>query len=181
MVEVIEYRPEWPSEFEEAARVIAAAMGPLALRVDHIGSTAVPGLCAKDVIDVQITVAALDEPVVRAMTAAGFVHRLAVVRDHVPPGGDSSPGLWRKFFFVEPDGYRRLNVHVRRAGLPNQRFPLLFRDFLIAAPHYAAANGTLKRRLAEALTDPVTYADVKDPAVDLIYFAALEWANRTSA
>ena len=62
----------------------------------------------------------------------------------------------------------------------NQRYPLLFRDYLRAHPATAGAYAELKRRLASHLANASTYPDVKDPAVDLIYFPAEEWAARTS-
>lgn len=80
---------------------------------------------------------------------------------------------------MEPSGQRRINVHVREAGRPNQRYALLFRDYLIAHPRAAAAYGELKQRLAASLISEDAYADVKDPAVDLIYFAAEEWASHS--
>jgi GrpB-like predicted nucleotidyltransferase (UPF0157 family) len=64
-------------------------------------------------------------------------------------------------------------------GRANQRYALLFRDYLRAHPATAAAYAELKRRLAQHLADPQTYPEVKDPAVDLIYFAAEDWAVAT--
>jgi uncharacterized protein YhfF len=83
-------------------------------------------------------------------------------------------------FFVEALGERRANVHVRRAGSANERYALLFRDYLRAHPLVAAAYAELKRRLSASLADVANYADVKDPAVDLIYLAAEPWASATS-
>ena len=57
--EIVPYDPRWPTEFELEAVRIHRALGPLALRIDHNGSTAVPGLAAKPVIDIQVSVAAL--------------------------------------------------------------------------------------------------------------------------
>jgi len=68
---------------------------------------------------------------------------------------------------------------VRVQGRANQRYALLFRDYLRANPATAAAYAELKRRLAQHLADPDTYPDVKDPAVDLIYLAAEAWASST--
>jgi GrpB-like predicted nucleotidyltransferase (UPF0157 family) len=68
---------------------------------------------------------------------------------------------------------------VRVQGRPNQRYALLFRDYLRLHPASAGAYAELKRRLAQHLADPQTYPDVKDPAVDLIYFAAEAWAAAT--
>jgi GrpB-like predicted nucleotidyltransferase (UPF0157 family) len=66
---------------------------------------------------------------------------------------------------------------VRRLGAANQRYALLFRDYLRAHPTSAAAYGELKRRLAAQLPDLLTYAEVKDPACDLIVIAAEDWAR----
>jgi GrpB-like predicted nucleotidyltransferase (UPF0157 family) len=84
-----------------------------------------------------------------------------------------------KYLFTEPPGQRRINIHVRVAGRYNQRYPLLFRDYLRVHPATAQAYAALKRQLAEHLADPETYPDVKDPAVDLIYLAAENWATLT--
>ncbi len=69
---------------------------------------------------------------------------------------------------------------MRVQGRANQRYPLLFRDYLRAHPATAEAYAELKRRLAQNLAAPKTYPDVKDPAVDLIYFAAEDWARATN-
>ncbi|WP_440216871.1 GrpB family protein [Chromobacterium piscinae] len=71
-VTIIPHQARWTNEFEAVAARLGAALGSLALRIDHIGSTSVPGLAAKDVIDVQITVAELDENVLRSLGDAGF-------------------------------------------------------------------------------------------------------------
>ena len=72
-----------------------------------------------------------------------------------------------------------MNLHARLAGSPNERVALLFRDWLRAHPAAVPAYSALKQRLAEAVTDLDTYADVKDPAVDLVIAAAEPWASAT--
>jgi GrpB-like predicted nucleotidyltransferase (UPF0157 family) len=156
--------------------LLRSALGDLALRIDHVGSTAIPTICAKDIVDVQVTVAELLEARV-ALRAAGFIERTDIQRDHVPPGYPGPETDWSKAYFTEPMGVRRANVHVREAHKPNQRYALLFRDYLLSHPNTAEAYGELKRRLARSLADTADYADVKDPAVDLIYLAAEEWAR----
>ena len=79
----------------------------------------------------------------------------------------------------KPNGQRRINIHLRQSGRPNQRYALLSRDYLIAHPPAAFAYGQLKRRLAESLDSEDAYADVEDPLVDLIYFAAEEWDSQS--
>jgi len=180
---IVAYQESWPAEFRTIAAAQRQALGALAWRVDHIGSTAVPGLPAKDVIDVQVSVAALDGPAMAAISAAlgaiGYSRAEEISRDHRPPNAAGPDEDWAKLFFRPPPGQRRTHTHVRVWGRPNQRYPLLFRDYLRAHPSTAAAYAELKRRLAANLADPATYPDVKDPAVDLIYLAAEEWAATT--
>ncbi|QDU27704.1 dephospho-CoA kinase/protein folding accessory domain-containing protein [Anatilimnocola aggregata] len=179
MIEIVDYRPEWPAEFQRLATKLRCLLSELALRIDHIGSTAVPRLAAKDVIDVQITAAEFSEDLRQGLLALGYAQAAHITGDHRPPGDESPATDWQKWFFRAPVGERPTNTHVRIAGRRNQRYPLLFRDYLRAHPAIAAAYDELKRRLAKELRDPETYPDVKDPAVDLIYLPAEEWAKRT--
>jgi GrpB-like predicted nucleotidyltransferase (UPF0157 family) len=177
-VVIVEPKASWPTEFEAISKSLHDALGPLALRIDQIGSTAVPGLPAKDLIDVQVTVAALDQGrLVPAFARAGFLDQ-NIGQDHRPPGARGSDDDWRKLFFQAGSG-RPVNVHVRVAGRPNQRYALLFRDYLRAHPESAAAYARLKRALAALGIDRGVYADVKDPACDLIFIAAEAWAAQT--
>ena len=177
-VVIVEPKASWPTEFEAISKSLKDALGPLALRVDHIGSTAVPGLPAKDRIDIQLTVAALDKGrLVPALASAGFIDQ-DIGQDHRPPGASGPDANWRKLFFQAGSG-RPVNLHVRAEGMPNQRYALLFRDYLRADPEAAAAYARLKRALAALGIDPGVYADVKDPACDLIYIAAEAWAAKT--
>jgi GrpB-like predicted nucleotidyltransferase (UPF0157 family) len=73
-----------------------------------------------------------------------------------------------------------MNVHVRAAGRPNQRFALLCRDFLRAHPATATAYGLFKQRLATVGIDSAIYAEIKDPVFDLIVQAAETWATTTA-
>jgi GrpB-like predicted nucleotidyltransferase (UPF0157 family) len=176
MVEICPYQENWPAEFQHIAATLRQSLGSLALRIDHIGSTSVPGLAAKDIIDVQITVAALDDRIISAMLTIDYTQPEGVWRDHRPPDFAGPDSEWEKLFFRPPPGQRPTNTHVRVQGRANQRYPLLFRDYLRAHPATAEAYAKLKRLLAQHLADPQTYPVVKDPAVDLIYFAAEAWA-----
>lgn len=176
MVVIVTYRDDWQTAFESVRRRLAATLGGRALRIDHVGSTAVPGLDAKDVIDVQVTVQSLADADVLA--DAGY-RVFPAERDHVPPGAPDEEREWTKRFFNEPHGERRANIHVREAGRANQRYALLFRDYLRARPDAAEAYARLKRALAREHADIDAYTDVKDPACDLIWIAAEEWAAAT--
>jgi GrpB-like predicted nucleotidyltransferase (UPF0157 family) len=178
LVEIMPYAPSWPAEFAAIGAALRGALGDLALRIDHIGSTAVPGLAAKDRIDVQLTVTDFRRfaPVQAALERLGYTGVPGNQRDHEPPGWAGPDDQWQKRFFRPPAGQRPANLHVRAAGRANQRYPLLFRDYLRAHPRSAAAYAELKRRLADNLRDLETYPDVKDPACDLIIAAAEDWA-----
>jgi GrpB-like predicted nucleotidyltransferase (UPF0157 family) len=178
-VEIRDYDREWPAAFDDVAGRLRASLGEVANRIDHIGSTSVPGLASKDVIDVQVSVApaALDFAAA-ALRKDGWTRGPGIDRDHWVPGLPTDELEWRKVFFSEPPGVRRVHVHVRIQGRANQRYALLFRDYLRAHPSSAQSYATLKRDLAGLLPDDsVHYAEVKDAVCDLIYFAAEAWAQ----
>ncbi len=178
--EIREYDQGWPDAFRDAAGRLRMALGESADRIDHVGSTSVPGLASKDVIDIQVSVehgTDLDN-VARVLEEAGWTLLPGIHSDHAVPGLPPDERSWRKAFLREPRGYRRVNVHVRVAGEANQRYPLLFRDYLRGHPRSAQAYATLKKDLALLLPDDIDrYADVKDAACDLIYLAAEDWAQ----
>lgn len=127
-----------PTWAEQAARIVArlrAACGHRAVRVDHIGSTAVPGLDAEDVIDIQVTVPSLDvaDELADPLLAAGYPRVEQVTADTAMSDADD-PSLWQKRFHASADPGRPTNVHLRVDGWPNQQFALLFVDWLIANP-----------------------------------------------
>jgi GrpB-like predicted nucleotidyltransferase (UPF0157 family) len=158
------------------------ALGDLAVRIDHIGSTAVPGIAAKDVIDVQVTVATLDaSKLVRALAPLGYILWEGITGDHLPPGRDDPPEEWRKLFFRAPEGQRRTNLHIRQAGRANQRYALLFRDYLRADLCVRGAYEQVKETLARLHPEDLdAYYDVKDPVCDIIMVAAERWASEMS-
>ena len=172
-----DHDPAWPQRFRRFASSLRAAVGAEALRLDHIGSTSVPGLAAKDVIDIQITVEDLgvadrwpDE------LLSGLVRRAENIVDHIPNGASPDPAEWEKRYWSSSAD---VHVHVRADGRANQRYPLLFRDYLRDDPLAARAYGAVKKALAKlAQDDWDAYYEVKDPACDLIIAGAEQWATR---
>jgi len=183
MIEIVPYSSDWPRAFDEIAARLQAVLGGLASRIDHIGSTAIPGLAAKDTIDVQITLPAgvSFDRIEAAMAAAGYVQRHGICYDHRPPGVEGPETEWEKRLFGPPPPSRPANLHVRQAGRANQRYALLFRDYLRAHPAAAAAYAEVKRTLARYHPeDRTAYVEIKDPVCDIIMAAAEEWAARIS-
>ena len=181
-IEIVAPRAEWSAEFDAIASRLADALGTLAVRIEHIGSTSVPGLPAKNVIDVQVSVASLELPagVGDRLAREGFTLLAGPSGDHVPCNAQSAPELWAKRYAKEADGARRVHVHIRRLGAPNERYALLFRDYLRASPAAAGSYALIKQELAARHSDDeVAYYAVKDPVCDLIIDAAELWAAAT--
>jgi GrpB-like predicted nucleotidyltransferase (UPF0157 family) len=168
-IEIHPYDQVWPTLFSELGGRLRSHLGRVALRIDHIGSTAVPGLAAKPIIDIQISVAALD-PIAafqRPLEASG----LRYVADN--------PELTKRYFREQP-GARRTHVHVRRAGSFSEQFALLFRDFLRAHDTEADAYARHKEELARRYrTDRDAYVTAKTPSIWEIIHRADIWAQRT--
>lgn len=180
MIIIEPYYTDWPMQFEVLRQELTEVLGDLALRIDHIGSTSVPGMAAKDVIDVQVTVADLSEEIVKRMTAADYVFAGHVSNDHLPAGEIENSDQWQKVYFREKPGERCAHIHVRAAGKANQRYPLLFRDYLRAHPGAADTIVRIKRELAVRFAEDVdAYYAVKDPIYDLVYQAAQIWADQS--
>jgi dephospho-CoA kinase len=154
------------------------ACGHRAVRIDHVGSTAVPGLDAKDVIDVQVTVPSLAvaDELEGALLAAGYP-RVGTITEDNPHGDDEA--LWQKRFHASADPGRPTNVHLRVDGWPGQRFALMFRDWLIAEPDVRAEYLALKRDVAAAAGTTGDYADAKEPWFVDAYRHAVRWADET--
>jgi GrpB-like predicted nucleotidyltransferase (UPF0157 family) len=163
------YDPSWPALFFELGGRLRAALGDVASRIDHIGSTAVPGLDAKPIIDVQVSVAALepDVPFREPLERCGFLWRA------------DNPELTKRYF-RERAGERRTHVHVRRSGSFDEQFALLCRDYLRNHPEAANRYRALKRSLEGLLaTDRHAYVEAKGPFLWEMMRAADAWAQLT--
>ena len=181
MIVITPYQSEWPERFAALGKNLRHALGNLALRIDHIGSTAVPGLAAKDRIDVQITVAALAPPIHEALECGGFKRVEHIAADHVPPGFPTESAEWAKWIYNPAADEWAANIHVRVAGRANQRYALLFRDYLRAHPVIAAAYGQVKQALiAQGCDHSDAYYAVKDPVCDLLIGGGEVWAAATN-
>jgi GrpB-like predicted nucleotidyltransferase (UPF0157 family) len=166
---VVDYDPVWPELFAALGQELRKALGSVALRLDHIGSTAFPRLAAKPIVDVQISVASFEplgafrEPI----ESCGFGWRT------------NDDDLTRRYFREWP-GRRRTHVHVRRAGSFSEQLNLLHRDYLRADPTRAGEYAAFKRSIAHLLqTDRQAYVDAKAPFVWATLARAHDWAQNT--
>ena len=139
MIEIVPCDSNWPARFTVEAARIDTAMAGAALRIEHVGSTSVPGLAAKPVIDIQVSVASLEKLEVHAGALAqlGYCHVPFGAVDLVYP------------FFQKPAKWPcTRHIHLCVVGSEHERRHLTFRDYLRAHPEVAAEYVELKRRLA---------------------------------
>jgi dephospho-CoA kinase len=174
------YDPSWPAQYARLAERITRAARPTGRRVDHVGSTSVPGLVAKDVIDIQLTVGTLDEAdeIADALAGAGFPRADGVWSDSPKPS-DPDAAVWAKRFHGSADPGRIVHLHVRAEGSPGWRLALLMRDWLRAEEDIRTEYTALKRRLASSGLSTSGYANAKEPWFDEVWPRAEEWARRT--
>jgi dephospho-CoA kinase len=182
----------WPEQARRITARIATACGGKARRIDHVGSTAVPGLDAKDAIDVQVTVeslAAADE-LGAALLSAGYPRIDDITGDVAKPDGRSTvaaydhttdAALWHKRIHASADPGRPTYVHLRVDGWPNQQFALLFVDWLTADPTARDEYSAVKRQAARTVSadDVDVYAEAKEPWFVGAYHRAWSWADTT--
>jgi GrpB-like predicted nucleotidyltransferase (UPF0157 family) len=166
-IEIVAYDPAWPRLFAVLGEELRGALGDVALRIDHIGSTSVPGLAAKPIVDIQVSVADF-EPLAafrRPLERLGYSYR------------SDNPERTKRYF-REPPGRRRTHLHVRRAGSFSEQWALLFRDYLRADRDVALEYEAVKRRLAVQFRDDRHgYTDAKVPFMWEVIRRADEWAQ----
>ena len=95
MITIVPHQSEWPAEFSSLGREVRKVLGNVALRIDHIGSTAVSGLPAKDVIDIQVSVASFDPWIEEALSRVGYSRLAHISRDHIPRAGRGKTKIGR--------------------------------------------------------------------------------------
>lgn len=129
-ITVVPYDTAWPEQFEQEAALIKQALGIHCLEIHHVGSTAVPGLAAKPVIDI-IAVVENQEASIAPLQVAGYQHK-----------GEYNIPL--RAFFNKNDGLNRINLHVYPQDHPERELNLTFRNYLRANPDAVTAYAKLK-------------------------------------
>jgi GrpB-like predicted nucleotidyltransferase (UPF0157 family) len=138
-VRLVPHRPEWKPLFEDEAARLRGALGDRALQIEHVGSTAVPRLAAKPIIDVIVAIADLGD-------AAGAIEALRRIDYELIP---EDPVVDRMFLVKGTPDSRHIHLSLAEPASACWRDHVLFRDYLRAQPRAAADYATLKRQLAE--------------------------------
>jgi GrpB-like predicted nucleotidyltransferase (UPF0157 family) len=168
---IVPYDPTWPQQFQLLARPVRQALGHVATRIDHIGSTSVAHLAAKPIIDIQISVTDFEplDGYRPPLEQLGYLFRA--------DNPDRTPR-----YFRETPGQPRVHGHIRRAGSFGEQFALLFRDYLRAHEDIAATFATLKIDLArryQRVEEWPLYTEAKGPFIWETMAHADGWAQLT--
>jgi GrpB-like predicted nucleotidyltransferase (UPF0157 family) len=167
-IEVVPYDEHWPERFAEWRDRLAAALGPAAVRIEHVGSTGVPGLAAKPIIDIQVSVGDTEEEAAYVAAIEGCDLLLR----------SREPG--HRYFRPPAHLPREVHVHVCDAGSAWERNHLLFRDYLRAHPAAGGAYAAVKHQLAGRYpADRLACTDAKSNFILDALEAARAWAART--
>jgi GrpB-like predicted nucleotidyltransferase (UPF0157 family) len=169
LVAIHPYSEEWPRLFEEERQRLRAAIGDYVLDIQHIGSTSVPGLDAKPIIDIGVAVANFEEAIVcvEPLEQLGYVYH-----------GEN--GIPRRHFFTK-GAPRTHNLHMNELGNHDWTITTRFRDYLHGHPDAARAYADLKRELAiRHQHDREAYQDGKSQLIQQILKLALAEADLKS-
>ncbi|MDJ0600880.1 MAG: GrpB family protein [Crocosphaera sp.] len=160
LVEVVPYNPQWKKSFESESRQIAKVLGKNLVVIHHIGSTAIPNIYAKPIIDLLIEVK--DINLVREQTPAMVGLGYEAMGEYGLVG--------RRYFRKEnPPGIRTHHVHIYEIYSPEIQRHLAFRDYMIAHPEQAEQYSHLKQELAQKYPEDIEgYMDGKDEFIKRI-------------
>ena len=192
MIEIAAYDPAWPTRAQQLLKRITEALTGLPVPVqtvcDHIGSTAIPGLAAKPILDLQVRVAMLPsmDELAAALSPIGFVPAAGarpdspgVYSDTPRPDSSASPEKYEKRLFHSPD--EAAILHIRRIDSPFAEFVVLFRDWLRPHPHHARQYAERKFELAAQHAADLDYDDytrAKTEIFDRIEPEMRRWAEQ---
>ena len=165
--------PRWAIYYEHESAAVTGALGDACVAIHHIGSTAIPGICAKPVIDILA--------VVRSVEALDARSAQVEALGYEAMGEFGIPG--RRYFRKDDAlGNRTHQIHAFAAGSPQIARHIAFRDFLRAHSGYAEEYGALKQRLAAQFPSDISaYTDGKDEFIARVDALAAEWQSSVSA
>lgn len=175
-IRVVDFDPRWATEFRSTASQLSEVLGAIVRNIDHVGSTSIPGMAAKDCIDVQVRVNTTYDPEIeRRMIAFGFRRR----PERWNQLETSFEVVTEKQVYAPPAGARPVNIHIRPAEGASARYALLFRDYLRSNPAVRDAWGAFKLLLAQSVNDIHEYGQIKQPATTVLMEGAQKWAEQT--
>lgn len=160
-ITLVEYDPEWPQRYRRERENVLGAIGDRVVRIEHVGSTAVPGLAAKPIVDVTATVEdwVTVDRVVEPIESIGY--------EYVPESAEAEDP-WR-YFEKRPEDGQAFNLHLRPVGSDHVEKNVLFRDFLRDNPERAREYEQLKREAADAHPDDLqAYSEAKTEFVESV-------------
>lgn len=169
IIELVPHNPDWPRQFAAAAAWLTPYFGDNLVGIEHIGSTAVPQLTAKPIIDILVLVHDIAQvaPMTNRLTAQGLVYK-----------GENGI-LGRRYFRQGSDDHHSHHIHVFAADHPEVGRYLRFRDYLRAHPQRALVYTAVKRQLAQKFRhDPAAYTSGKTAVVQQLDAEAAEWVKR---
>lgn len=168
-VEVVPYNPEWETLFENEKQLLKSIFLPAEVEIYHIGSTSVPGLSAKPIIDIMLAAHSLEqvEKATPAIESAGYVAK-----------GEN--GIARRRYFQKHDenGVRKVHLHSYEKGSHQLYRHLVFRDYLRAHPGEASKYAEVKEKAAQKYEyDIESYIAEKSPIVKELEHKAMQWRS----
>ena len=158
---VTAYDPQWPVNFEAIRREVAEALGPLALRIEHVGSTSVPGLSAKPIIDLDVVISGYPvfSEVVEKLAQLGYIHE-----------GDLGIPQREAFCYEGKEHLQKHHLYVCPENSPELHRHITFRDYLRSHPDAAAQYAASKENAANMYPNDVDgYIRCKSPCIEAIY------------
>ena len=168
-IEVVPYNSQWPTLFQAEADNLAAILGDEVVAIHHVGSTAVPHLPAKPIIDVLVEV--------RDLSRIDGFNGVLRQAGYLPQGELGVAG--RRFFIKGDDVWRSHHIHIFPSGHPDITYLLTFRDYLMAHPDEAVAYGRLKQTLAQQFpSDIQSYMAGKHDLIQTLSQKAQLWRDR---
>ncbi|MCY0870279.1 MAG: GrpB family protein, partial [Firmicutes bacterium] len=166
VVELVPYDASWVMAYDADCAVVCEALGAELGCIDHIGSTSIPGMCAKPIIDIAAVVpdfSLLSEAVNGRLARIGY--------EYVP----HSEFLQRRFYRRGPWGAGSHHLHIYELGSEGWKQVIVFRDYLRAHPEAAGEYARLKLQLAQQCETRAAYTSAKGPFVETILQRAATW------
>ena len=171
IIELLPYNPCWPNQYQREANLIAEIFSDQLISIHHIGSTAIPGIKAKPIIDIMVVVPAIEQ--------VDQLNQAMIDLGYIPRGEHGIPG--RRYFRKGSDDHHSHHVHVYGLGHEAIRLQLNFRDYLRAHPFEAQAYSQLKEALAQQYReDPAGYTEGKTEFVVERNQRAAQWREQQS-